>query len=376
MHRSSRASRLALACAALTLGTAFAPPGAAPGGGEPSAVFVQNNGAEGNEIVAYARAYDGTLTRRGVHPTGGDGAALEGAVADDLASQGSLTYDPGHGLLYAVNAGSDTLTVFRVHGTRLERLQVISSGGDFPVSVTAHGDHVYVLNALGGGSVQGFAYASGRLTALPRTHRDLGLDPAAAPQFLNTPGQIGFTPDGSGLLVTTKANGDRVLHYRIDAYGRPAARPVVTELPDAVPFGFAFDRGGRLVLAEAGPNAVAVFDITPGGGLRQVSERATGETATCWVVRSGHLFYASNAGSDSVGVLRGERSGNLELRAITPTEAGPIDAAASADGRHLYVQTGVASTVEAFAIGRDGSLTRVGSVPVPGGDGGEGIAVV
>ncbi|WP_052850145.1 lactonase family protein [Streptomyces avicenniae] len=375
--RTAHLTRAAVTVAALALGSSLAaPPAAGAAAPEPSAVFVQDNDLEGNAIIAYERAHDGTLTERATYPTGGEGGALDGAVVDLLASQGSLTYDPGHERLYAVNAGSDTLTVFHVRGTELKRLQVLPTEGDFPVSVTAHGDRVYVLNALGGGSVQGYAYEDGRLARVPRAHRDLGLDPSATPQFLNTPGQVGFTPDGSALLVTTKNNGDRVLHYRIDDRGRLAARPVVTELPDAAPFGFAFDRGGRLVLAEAGPGAVALFDLTRGGRLRLVDEQVTGEAATCWVAAGGRFFYASNAGSNTVTTVRGDRGGNLTSLGNTPTGTGPIDAAVSPDGRHLYVRTGGSSTVDVFAIGRDGKPAPAGSVPVPGGVGGEGIAVV
>ena len=50
-----------------------------------------------------------------------------------------------------MNAGSNTITVFAVHGDRLTRLQVIGSGGEFPVSIAARGSRVYVLNARDGG---------------------------------------------------------------------------------------------------------------------------------------------------------------------------------------------------------------------------------
>jgi hypothetical protein len=40
----------------------------------------------------------------------------------------------------------------------------------------------------------------------------------------------------------------------------------------------------------------------------------------------------------------------------------------------IYVQTGKAGLVDEFAVAADGSLTALGSVTVPGGAGGEGIA--
>ena len=131
-------------------------------------VFVQTDNTAGNAIIAFHRRADGTLRPAGRYPTGGLGGQLAGSVVDHLASQGSLSYDPAHGLLLAVNAGSDTVSVFGASGDRLDLRQVIGSGGTFPVSIAVHGDLAYVLNALGGGSVQGYRIAFGRLFPLPR----------------------------------------------------------------------------------------------------------------------------------------------------------------------------------------------------------------
>jgi 6-phosphogluconolactonase (cycloisomerase 2 family) len=345
---------------------------ASPGGG---AVFVQSDDPAANTVVAYHRGADGTLTSAGVYGTGGKGGVLDGSVVDHLASQGSLVLDARHGLLYAVNAGSDTVTVFAVHGDRLERLQVISSGGDFPVGVAVHGDLVYVVNALGGGSIQGFRRIGDRLIRVPAWNRGLGLDPAATPQFTHTPGQISFTPDGSKLVVTTKAGGNSVEVFPVGPLGGPSARPVVTSTPGAVPFGFTFDSAGRLQVTEAGPNAVATFTIGGDGRLTQVGQpAATGQAATCWVVGTGDRLYASNAGSGSLSGYRVGDHGALSALGDTATDGGTVDAAVSSDGRYLYAQTGAAGLVDEFRVERDGSLTSIGSVTVPGAVGGEGIA--
>jgi len=51
-----------------------------------------------------------------------------------------------------------------------------------------------------------------------------------------------------------------------------------------------------------------------------------------------------------------------------------VDAASAASGRFVYVQTGKAGIVDEFAVGAGGALSAIGSVTVPGGAGGEGIA--
>jgi len=168
-------SRVLPAVAAGIAAAAFAAPAASASttarqgysGGAGGAVFVQTDNTAGNAVVAYHRAPDGTLTLAGTYPTGGLGGVLAGSVVDHLASQGSLTYDPEHGLLLAVNAGSDTVSVFRVTGDGLELRQVLWSGGQFPVSVTVYGNHAYVLNALDGGALYGYGIAGGHLTPIP-----------------------------------------------------------------------------------------------------------------------------------------------------------------------------------------------------------------
>ncbi|MEU8735621.1 beta-propeller fold lactonase family protein [Streptomyces tendae] len=347
-----------------------------PGPRDSSApVFVQTDAESGNAVVAYDRADDGGLRQRGVYATGGRGGKLDGAVVDNLASQGSLTYDSAHRKLYVVNAGSDTVTVFAVRGDRLVRRQVISSGGDFPVSVAVHGNLVYVLNALDGGTLQGYVNVAGRLIKVPSWHRSLGLDPSAAPQFTHTPGQVGFTPDGHKLLVTTKAGGNSIVVFPVSWLGI-ATKPVITSAPNAVPFGFSFDRVGRLVVTEAGPNAVSTYRVDPDSHLTKIDEEATGQAGTCWVATAGTHVYAANAGSGTLSVLRVGRDGALTSLRTTPTGAGTVDVSVSSDGRFLYAQTGAAGGVDAFRVNADGSLTSVGSVIVPGAVGGEGIVAL
>ena len=240
------------------------------------------------------------MTPAGTYPTGGLGGVLTGSVVDHTASQGALAYDEARGLLIAVNPGSNTVSVFRVDGDRLTLGQVLPSGGDFPVSVTVHGDHAYVLNALGGGSLYGYRIDGGRLTPVSGSYRALNLGTTAASAFTATPGQVAFTPDGSQLLVTTKGSTNDVDAFAVQADGRLSASPTVNSLPGDVPFAVAFDQAGHVALAEAGPSAIATFALSPGGQLTQLDVKDTGQMGTCWVVRAGQYFYTSNAGSGSL----------------------------------------------------------------------------
>ncbi len=362
---------VAVTCAGAAALAMAAAPALAHAAGRP--LFVQNDSLTGNEVIVYDRAADGTLAQAAAYPTGGLGGKLEGSVVDHLASQGSLAYDRADGLLLAVNAGSNTVSVFGVFGDRLALRQTISSGGSFPVSIAVDDGLVYVLNATAGGDLAGFRVTSGRLAAIPGSTRPLGLNASATPQFVNTPGQVAFSPGGSQLIVTTKANGSSIDVFGVSPEGTLSATPAVDPLPGAVPFSVSFDPLGHLLVAEAGTNALADFELLSNGALAQLDVVGTGQAATCWVVRAGGRYYASNAGSASLtGFQEGARGQLLTAFGQTTTDAGTVDAVS--DGGFVYVQAGGPGKVDEYQIGSGGALTAIGSVTVPGGEGGEGIA--
>jgi len=341
-------------------------------------VFVQTDNTAGNHVVAYDRADDGSLVLAHTYNTGGSGGVLNGSAVDHLASQGSLTYDQRNALLYAVNAGSNTVSVFSVRSDQLTLRQVLGSGGTFPVSVAVHGNLVYVLNAENGGSVQGYVVFLDHLFPLPGSNRTLGLViPSDTTQFTNTPGQVAFSPDGSKLIVTTKANGNDIDVFNVGFFGLLSSSPVVNAEPGTVPFAVTFDRSGQLVVANAGTNALATFILNQDGTVTLVDSVGTGHNSTCWVTPARGFFYASNAGSPSVsGYVSGYQvaeDGQLTLLGATVTDPGTVDASASSEGDFLYVQTGGNGIVDEFRVGDDGALTGIGSVTVAGAVGGEGI---
>ncbi|MGO9322259.1 MAG: lactonase family protein [Solirubrobacteraceae bacterium] len=364
-------TRLGVAAIAATaaLGAVGAPAFAV---GTSHAVFVQTDNVKGNQIVVYDRSSEGTLTQAGAYSTGGLGGALEGSVVDHLASQGSLAYDSQDGLLFAVNAGSNTVSVFAVFGDKLALRQVIGSGGTFPVSIAVREGVVYVLNGLEGGSVQGFAVSAGRLVAIPESNRALGLD-SEGPQFTHTPGTVVFSPDGTQLIVTTKANGNDVDVFGVSSGGALSPTPVVNPLPGTVPFAVTFDKQGHLILAESA-GALASFQLNEDGTIAQLDVVPSEQIATCWVVEAHGVFFTSNPGSASLSAFGSSHGGQLlTLLGDTPTDGGTVDATATGDGHLLYVQTGAEGNVDEFSIAAKGALTKIGSVTVPGAVGGEGI---
>jgi 6-phosphogluconolactonase (cycloisomerase 2 family) len=342
--------------------------------GADHAVFVETDNPSHNQVVAYTRADDGTLSLARTYDTFGRGGQLNGSVVDHIASQGGLTYDAADALLFAVNAGSNTVSVFSVNGDQLRLRQVVWSGGTFPVSVAVNGDLVYVLNALSA-SVAGFRIAPFFHALVPiwRSYRALGLTiPTDTTQFVNTPGQLAFSPSGTQLVVTTKANGNDIDVYSVRSDGTLSASPVVNaQAPGTTPFALSFDASGDLVVANAG-GSLSTFALNGDGSITAIDSVATNQAATCWVAQAQGFFYTSNAGSATLSGFS-DSGGTLGFLADTPTDAGTIDASSSAGGQFLYVQAGGADAVDGFSVSSSGALSPIGSVTVPGGYSGEGI---
>ncbi len=377
MRRPSirRAGVVAVAAAALLGGVA--------GGAEAAqttsaaaneAVFVQTNDPGGNSIVAFRRHAGGALAFAATYPTGGNGGRTSGSASDPLASQSSLVYDSAAGLLLAVNAGSNTVSVFAVRGDRLHLRQVISSGGPFPVSIAVRGSLAYVLDAGLAGNVSGYQINDGRLRPIPGSTRSLGLSNANPPFFLSSPAQVGFTPAGTQLVVTTKNNGTvdvfSVNHAGLLS-GHPASNPVA-----GAPFAFIFDAAGRLALVNAGDSSLGTFGINPNGKLSAVGPPVTdGQVAACWIIAARGFGYVANTGSGTISQYSINSSGTVTLvnAAAATGISGPTDMASAAHGEFLYDQGGQSSSVNAYHVGSDGSLTLIQSQTVPDGASQEGI---
>jgi len=323
------------------------------------AVFTIGNDNGGNEVLAFRRGNDGRLHFAGAFATGGRGSG------GGLGSQGALVLSEDGGLLFAVDAGSNEISSFAVHGTSLRLVGHVSSGGTQPISLTVHDDLLYVLNAGGDGNIAGFTVAEdGALLPLPGSTRPLSGKATG-------PAQVEFTPDGEHLVVAEKAT-DRLDVYAVGD-GR-AEGPVVHVSSGRTPFGFAFGRHGLLVVSEAfggAAGAGAVTSYTPlgdEGAIRSISASVPDhQSAPCWVVitRDGRVAFTSNTGSGSISAYRIDREGRLVLvdpdgvAGSTGTRSAPIDLALTRGSRFLYALDSGTAAISAFRVLPGGSLEAV-----------------
>lgn len=323
-------------------------------------VFVSTNGADGNAVVAYARAANGTLGYTGTFATGGVGI---GGVADPLASQFALALSDNAKLLVVVNAGSNDVSSFAVDGGHLTLIDRASSGGTRPVSVAISQGIVYVLNSVSNTIGVLSIGNDGDLTALPGRTKALA---AGA----NGAAEVRVSPNGRVLVVSERVS-NRLEAFAVGDDGA-LGDAVITPAAGVTPFGFDFTPRGQPIVSEAGSGSASSYTINADLTLSAVSAAApTLQRAVCWLIvdNSGRFAYTANAASATITGFAIAASGELTrltdsgVSAALGAGAGPLDLDMSRNGKFLYVFKNGAGTIGGFAVANDGSLTAMPDTP-------------
>lgn len=360
MHTQWKMKKVILASAILLAGlTSRAADN--PGAG---AVYTMDNSPVGNHLLIYNRSADGRLAFAGAVTTGGLGTGA------GLGSQGALARsENGHWILVC-NAGNDEVSTFAIGNAGAVLTDKTSSGGKHPISVALHGNTVYVLNAGGQAgavdSITGFSLIDGKLSPIPNSSHGLS--------GINTnPAQIGFSDDGTILIVTEKDTGV-IDTFRLDEAGGIADAKRFASAGQT-PFGFDV-RGDRLVVSEAfggaaNASAASSYQIEPDGSLELISASVpTTESSACWalITTNGRYAYTANTGSATLTGYAVDNAGQLirldedGVTAVTGG-AGPADLAFSNGSRFLYVRNGNGS-IAGFRVNADGLLNPVTHISI------------
>ena len=318
-------------------------------------VFIQSNEADANRVFGFRRGGDGQLS--------GPAAVFSGGRGDDvphLTSQGSVVLSSDSTRLLVTNAGSNDVSVLGV-GDEPEVVAVVPSGGVAPKSVAEHDGLVYVLNT-GDRALAGFRLAEDGLVQLDGSRRELGSDA--------DPAQVGFTPDGTALVVTDRG-ANAVLVYPVGGDGL-LGNPHATASGGPTPYGFTFAAGDTLVVTEAfgaakGKAAASSYRLGTNGAELVTTSVGNGRSEICWAVGSadGRYVFTTNFADGAVSRYRVSSGGALVLddaaAAITVDgEPGLRDEGISRDGRFLYAIDADGGRIFGWHVD-DGTLTPVGS---------------
>ena len=329
------------------------------------AVYTLTNNASENAVLVYDRSANGSLVFQGSFSTGGLGSG------SGLGSQGSVALSDNNKWLFTVNAGSNQISVFAVKEHGIKLVNVVDSGGMMPISLTAHDELLYVLNAGGSGNISGFEIGhKGELTPLagstqPLSNGGVGAAPG--------PAQVSFGSDGGTLAVTEKAT-NLIDTYKVE--DGIAGAPVTHPSSGATPFGFGFDRHDHMIVSEAfggavGASALSSYFVHEDEFDLISPSVATTQTAACWIAisKNGKYAYTTNAGSASISSYEIGKDGSLTLLNPTAgsTAASPVDMSFSNNGKFLYALSSGGHVVNIFQMSANGSLASLGSVSVPAG---------
>lgn len=408
---------LKVVVAALVLTAAISLPASAMAAKKPAkkpvgVVYTETNSPKRNQVQIFHRFANGSLKFVTAVATGGRGGQqLQPGCAPTcpfLDTQGEVTLSSNGKLLFVVNAGSDSITSFKVKpGGGLQKADVKPSGGKFPNSITTHGNVLYVLDSgifpMPGppvpGNVQGFHFnAAGHLTPIKGSNRPL------TPTVPGLARQVGFNNSGTVLVATllgdptlaTPTASNSIDTFQIHANGS-ASPATAHNATTPFPFGFAFDPKGHLIMSQVtsltvpGAGDTASYKVSAAGALTPINTVASKGTAPCWVEITGNGKYAfvvntgggapTGAFTTSYGIAP---NGALKFLANTPVRKGEFaltDETLSRDSKYLYVLAAappptLAHHIDEYKVLGNGHLKFIGRTPdmaVPGTSGMAGL---
>lgn len=322
------------------------------------AVFVQTN-AERNRVLAFGRDADGSLAEPTSYETGG-----RGSMVPHLTSQGSVVLSGDRRFLLVANVGSGDVSLFRVvDAAGLALVGTVPSGGDAPRSIAERAGAVFVMNTSKPG------IASFRLT-------DQGLAPTVGGEMPLAaadadPAQIGFTPDGSTLIVTQRG-ADTIAAYPVRDDGT-LGEPSTVASAGPTPYGFAFTTNGTLIVTEAfraekGAAAASSYATGDGNLAPRTRSLANGMSEICWAVVTpdDRFAYTTNFNESTVSRFAIGSDGSIALEdaaagSVGDPRPGLRDEDTTDDGRFLFAIDADGGAVLGWRIGTDGSLSRSGT---------------
>ena len=327
--------------------------------------YTLNNDGGRNGVVVLTRNDDGTLTEMAGSPVLTGGRGLLVPTGGDFDAQGSVRV---HGkYLLAVNPGSNSVAVLAIEGGRLTPVagSPFASGGATPLSVTAHGDLVYVANQAvpfvnpdAKPNITGFRMdADGRLTPIPGSTVEF---PAG-----QGPAQVEFNPSGSVLAVTAGFQTDGHIHtFAVLPDGRlkegPGSPFVTREVSGTVGHSWSVD-GRLLLVSNFRGSAMTVFavDAMTAAIEPKGPPYPNGGGAACWTALSpdGQTLYTGNFVGNSISAYAVTPEGTLSLLGTVARRETMMpdtkDIEVSPDGKYLYAIGPMAKHVAIFEIGMD-----------------------
>jgi len=365
------------------------PPTCAPTPQDPTgiagAVFFMTNEANGNFIVSSAIGADGKITPTQATYTGGKGG--HGQSAGDAGPDPLFTQDSikvGGSFVFAVNAGSNSLSMFKINEANPTDIRLIGmpvdTQGEFPVAV-AFSQKMNMTCVVNGGAVDGVACfkvdESKGLIPVPNSNRTLSLKQTTPPTGPpNTVSDIIFNEDETKLLVSIKGippTPGRISAFDVNPVDGSLSETSVDSTPaqgGIVPFSMTNIPGKNAVLNTDAAVGFAVYDFSKGANDSATSSiiPIEGQGATCWSnfsPKTGTFFLTDIVTSTVTEVKVDDNlAGSIVKQYPLAAGSGTIDnAIATINGNDfLYVLSANVTSIDVMSLPAAGQATTLQTV--------------
>lgn len=361
---------------------------------QPSAVvYVESNIGTpgGNSILAFRRDGQGNLTPLPGSPflTGGTGVFDTSLQLGPFDSDQNVIANPEHTLLFAVNSGSNTIAVFRIHENgSLSPIEgsPFPSGGINPVSVGIRNNILTVVNKDQDPRQNSSAslpnYTTLRVTPegslIPIPHAEVPV------QLGSSPSQA-LTVPSAPVVFSTDFLGGLLESFLIEPNGRLLRNPP-QKLPDSafvgtnaphLPLGLAVHPLFPILYVGFTPiSQIGIYQYDGGGRLNFLRTIADSGAAVCWlkVNRAGTRLYASNTGDNSISVFDLSNPADpVEIQHLVLNGVGSSFQIALDDQEHFFhvvdqrsstsTPVGQGNSLHVLRVNLDGTLVEVASSP-------------
>jgi 6-phosphogluconolactonase (cycloisomerase 2 family) len=388
-------------------------------------LYMQTNESR-NAIVHYRWSASGTLTEVGRVPTGGEGSGVVSPIyhvsrPNDFEGAGSVILTPDRRLLFATNAGDNSVSSFAVSEdgdltlVDTKRTGNTTMGGAKSLAYAPSSRTLFVVHTFGPDHIRLMSVDNeGKLTARPERYTVGTTDwPRRVPTMavLSPDGKfliLGTTfdelptaknPDGSlilwiprngklHLIASNAPDPDGLVTFPVNEDGS-LGKSSLHDAGGISPFYLAFLHGrpDTFVVGYAVSDAVSMGTIDADGKISigplvKVNTNSGVPSELCWLAVSpddrfvfstefGYSYLSSfRIDGDGLSIAKDPASlkvpGNGTFRAIDGSvSSGPSDSWMSPDGAYLYEIYGNASKLVGYAIKPDGSLEEVTSVAIP-----------
>ncbi|MEO6488378.1 MAG: beta-propeller fold lactonase family protein [Ferruginibacter sp.] len=315
-------------------------------------LYTESNGSGTNEIFAYKIKNDGSLKLKQTVNAGGSG------TGSPLGSQGALCISQDNEWLFAINAGSNSVSSFKIQNDGMLMLKsTVNTHGTTPVSVTVSGNLMYVLNR-GSDNIHGFHIGGGgSLTPIPGSGKSLSSSTVDAPQ-------ISFTPGGEWVIVTEKAT-NIIGSFKVNNNGSVQMGDFNNSVGQT-PFGFSFARNNFMIVSNAsgggaGAGSTTSYRISGNGTPDDVNGAiANSQSAPCWVATTkyGRYAFVTNTASNNISSYYVAPWGGLYLvhSVAAASDMGPLDIVVAANNYYVYVVNAGSHTITGYTRGLFGGL--------------------